>query len=110
MKHATVLEKYKLTYVDALASAIMERTENEVNLQSDYFPLFRMYAVLCLVKGEHTTAEDVHDAWVAWASQYRPYHKSSVPFDELPVEIQQLDDVYVDAIRFYASGVMEASG
>jgi hypothetical protein len=33
--------------------------------------LYRLYAVLCLAKGETVTAEDVHNAWSVWAAEHR---------------------------------------
>lgn len=92
-----------LTYTDTLAAGIMAHTEGEADPDSEWFPLFRIYAVLCLAKGEEVNAEDVHDAWSAWASQYRPGHKSNIPFGDLDEEVKRLDEPYVEAIRWFAT-------
>jgi hypothetical protein len=61
--------------------------------------LFRIYAVLALAKGEAVTAEDVHNAWVAWASSINADHESLVPFNELDHETASFDKPYVEAIH-----------
>jgi hypothetical protein len=61
--------------------------------------LYRIYAVLGLAKGQAVTKEDVHNAWAAWTSTYRPGHASLVPFAELSPLVQSLDQPYVNAIH-----------
>ncbi len=61
--------------------------------------LAQLYALLALVKGVDTTLEDVHDAWALWRNATNPQHKSLVPFDELTLEVQELDREYMDAIH-----------
>lgn len=53
--------------------------------------ILRHYTLLVLSKGANTTMEDVHDAWTAWMVTVRPDHKSLIPFNELPSEIQEYD-------------------
>jgi hypothetical protein len=67
--------------------------------------LLRLYVLLALAKGPHTTLEDVHDAWSIWRDQTRPDHPSLVPFNELAVEVQELDRPYRDAIATVAPPV-----
>jgi len=62
-------------------------------------PLYRLYAVLALAKGEGTTARDVHNAWCAWMLTVHPDHPSLKPFDELTMDVQRMDYLYVGAIR-----------
>lgn len=88
-----------MNYIDELAHAIQQDAEDGEPMGEGEMPLYRIYAVLALVKGEATTAEDVHDAWAAWTAGNRPWHKSLVPFSELPSEVQALDEPYVRAIR-----------
>ncbi len=61
--------------------------------------LAQLYALLALVKGVDTTLEDVHDAWAIYRNVTRPDHKSLVPFDELTVEVQELDRKFQEAIH-----------
>jgi hypothetical protein len=61
--------------------------------------LLHIYAVLALVKGTHTSSEDVHDAWSAWKNQSASEHESLKPFNELDDETQKLDAKYRDAIH-----------
>ena len=54
-------------------------------------PLYLLYAILALAKGEATTRRDVHDAWVAWMTMRGEDHESMVPFERLAPEIQSED-------------------
>lgn len=60
--------------------------------------LLDLYTLLAFVKGDIVTLEDVHDAWAIWKNRIRPDHKSLIPFDELTLEVQELDRKYADAI------------
>lgn len=64
--------------------------------------LLATYAVLVLTRGTLTTSEDVHDAWSAVICQDHPDHRSLVPYEALPEQVQRLDDKYRDAIRLVA--------
>jgi hypothetical protein len=61
--------------------------------------LLRLYALLILVKGTETTAEDVHDAWSVWQASMLSEHRSFIPFADLSSDVQGLDEPYVQAIR-----------
>jgi hypothetical protein len=90
-------------YIDELALAIFRQAENaEVFSWADDPALYRLYALLCLVVGEATTNENVHDAWSAWCASTRPDHGSLVPFSSLEPRVQDLDAPYRDAIRTVA--------
>lgn len=92
-----------MNYIDELAHEIaVAANEDEFDVESLLGSLYRIYAVLCLVKGAAVTSRDVHDAWSAWASDSNWDHPSIVPFDELPPDIQAKDDPYRDAIRSVA--------
>lgn len=60
--------------------------------------LINYYALLVLTTGELTTLEDVHDAWSIWTNETLWTHKSLIPFNELTLEVQELDQPYRDAI------------
>lgn len=67
--------------------------------------LIRFYALLALTAGVNTAEHDVHDAWSVWRDVSNPGHRSLVPFDELPAEVQALDAPYAQAIRKVAEGI-----
>ncbi len=60
---------------------------------------WRHFAVLCLVKGDDVTLEDVHDAWAAWSCDTQIHHPHIVPFGELDEASQESNAAYRDAIR-----------
>ena len=89
-----------MNYIDELAEAIRARVDPGYQLpKTDIQRLFRMYAVLALVKGIGVTAKDVHDAWAAWECDRKPQAPSSVAFVQLSAETQRLDEPLVAAIH-----------
>lgn len=88
-----------LDYITARAHRIYELAEGGGEPNAKDIALYRLYAVLSFAKGTKTTAKDVHDAWSAWAVVDRPGHRSAIPFDELSLDVQRMDDVYVKAIH-----------
>ncbi|MFD1546975.1 DUF7701 domain-containing protein [Nonomuraea guangzhouensis] len=60
--------------------------------------LLDLYTLLAMTKGVNASMEDVHDAWAVWRSRSSPDHRSIVPFDQLDVDVQELDRKYADAI------------
>ena len=89
-----------MNYIDELAQAIRARVDPGYQLpKTDIQRLFRMYAVLALVKGTGVTAKDVHDAWAAWECDRKPQAASIVPFVQLTAETQRLDEPLVAAIH-----------
>lgn len=65
--------------------------------------LLDMYALLVLVRGEEVTLKDVHDAWSVWKNQHRADHHSLIPFEQLSLEVQAMDDKYAKSIRIVAT-------
>lgn len=88
-----------MSYVDEVADEVRRKVPPEVLPDGDTAPLFRIYAVLALAKGEAVALEDVHDAWAAWMSGRNPQHESLRPLTELAPETQRADQPYLDAIR-----------
>lgn len=89
-------------YLDELAEAIRRAVPTEALPDGDTLPLFRLYAVLLLAKGEEVTRSDVHNAWVAWMAGQGRDHESLIPFGDLAPETQAEDSPYVVAIRAVA--------
>jgi len=88
-----------VTYFDDLAAEIEQGVPPELLPDGDTCLLFRLYALLALVKGAGVTAADVHNAWAIWMEQRDPDHRSIRPFEELDAEIQASDEPFAKAIR-----------
>lgn len=88
-----------MNYLDELAERIRANVSPDALPSGDTRPLFRLYAVLALAKGEQVTSRDVHNAWAAFMAQQDPDHESLVPFDELDSDTRDEDTPYVLAIR-----------
>jgi hypothetical protein len=98
-----------MTYLDEIGSEI-ERELSPDQIPTDGAPqLFRLYALLALVKGREVDAGDVHDAWAVWTQQRNPAHRSLIPFEQLDAETQAWDEPFVEAIKAVA-GRLTASG
>jgi len=93
-----------MTYLDDLASEIERLVPRELIPEEDTSALFRLYALLALVKGSAVDAGDVHNAWAAWMQERSPDHRSIKPFDELDAETKASDEPFVRAIRAVADG------
>lgn len=87
------------SYLDKIAAEIRRTAEPDAAASDEDLPLYRLYAVLLLAKGQDVTAEDVHNAWAAWASAHDPENRNLLPFKELSLRVQRKDDSYVDAIH-----------
>jgi hypothetical protein len=91
-----------MNYLDELAGEIAKEISPDALPNADTSRLFRLYALLVLVKGIDVTAVDVHDAWSVWMLELDPGHRSIRPFDELDADTQASDEPYVAAIRAVA--------
>jgi hypothetical protein len=89
----------KLNYLDKIGTEIQRIADPEARPPDEDLPLYRLYAVLLLAKGEDVTADDVHNAWAAWASDHDPDNRNLLPFKELSLRVQRKDQIYVDAIH-----------
>lgn len=65
--------------------------------------LLDLYTLLVLVKGQETTASDIHDAWAVWQNRMYASHRSIVPFENLPADMQELDKPYKNAVARVSS-------
>jgi hypothetical protein len=89
-----------IDYVTVLAGRIRSFVPEDRLPDEPYHDrLFRLYAVLALAKGPATSAEDVHNAWVAWMAELDPDHPSLRPYGELTPADQREDLPYLQAIR-----------
>jgi hypothetical protein len=87
------------SYIDKIAVEIRRSAEPNAASADEDLSLYRIYAVLLLAKGRDVTAEDVHNAWAAWASEHEPESWSLLPFKEIPIRVQCKDKYYVDVIH-----------
>lgn len=92
-----------MNYIEVLARRI-ESELDEASRPSDRGPeLYRLYALLALIKGPDVSLRDVHDAWSVWMSQSDPGHSALIPFEELDTAKREEDRPYAEAIRRAAS-------
>ncbi len=98
-----------MNYLDLLAAEIQRIADPDAVPPDDDLPLYRLYAVLLLAKGQEVTEEDVHNAWVAWASDHDPESEHLKPFKELSLGVQRRDQPFADAIRTVARDLAIAS-
>ncbi|MEV0764251.1 hypothetical protein [Nocardia sp. NPDC050435] len=88
-----------MTYLDTIANRIRDNLSREASPPDGADALFVLYALLARVKGESTTAEDVHDAWAAWMQVKDRSHSALVPYNELAPSVQDEDLPFLHAIR-----------
>jgi hypothetical protein len=81
-----------MNYVEAFRSEVAKELPGLPDALLD------MYTLLGLRFDELVNEEDVHDAWSVWKNTIDPKHKSLIPFEELSLEVQQLDTKYVEGI------------
>lgn len=89
----------RTNYLDQLANRIRNHLDPEAIPEGPVDELFRIYAVLAMVKESAVTREDVHNAWSAWMTSINASHQSIVPFSELDDDVAAQDEPYVVAIR-----------
>jgi hypothetical protein len=92
-----------VNFLDLIAAEIQRAADPDAIPPDDDLPLYRLYAVLLLAKGKDVTAEDVHNAWAAWASEHEPKSRNLLPFKELSLHVQKKDEIYVEAIHKVAN-------
>lgn len=92
-----------MNYLELIAAEIHREAHPQATPPDEDLPLYRQYAVLVLSKGQSVTAEDVHNAWAAWASEHDPNHRHLIPFKELSLSDQREDNPYVSASRKVAT-------
>ena len=99
----------ELCYLDKVASRIAEHCDMNFHASTEERRLLRLYALLCLSKGEDTRREDVHDAWSTWKLETDPDHRSLVPFRSLSLEVQRYDEPYCTAIHRVARALEDTA-
>ena len=96
-----------MNYLDRVAQEVERQLSDDDRPDERAIELYRLYALLVLVRGQHTSLENVHDAWSAWTTAEAPDHRSLVPFAELQPEQQELDRPYLEAIQRAAERVRQ---
>jgi hypothetical protein len=94
-----------VNYLDKIGAEIQRIADPDAVPPDEDMPLYRLYALLLLAKGKDVIAEDVHNAWVAWASDHDPENRNLLPFKELSLRVQGKDQAYVDAIHEVAERI-----
>ena len=78
---------------------VKDMLESELKMRgTDYEGLLDVYGLLVLTVGENCTNKHIHDAWSIWQNRTEPTHKSLKPFNELTKEVQDLDELYRQAV------------
>ena len=91
-----------MTYIDEAGLQVRQVLRPGVPIPPEQKLLYQLYGLLMLTRGEDCTSKDVHDAWAVWAAQSRSDDPFLIPFEELPEEVQKLDNRYAAAIRMAA--------
>ena len=89
----------EVNYLDVLANEIEQSLSADLRPKSNAKSLYRVYALLALVKGIDVTLENVHDAWSSWKTATEPDHESIRPFSELDKATREKDRPYVEVIH-----------
>lgn len=92
-----------MNYVEELAREVYSAAHPGRELPEEQARLYRLYGLLVLIAGQDVSSAHVHDAWVAWATEVMPDHRSLRPFAELSAEVREKDRRYVEAIRSVAA-------
>ena len=88
-----------MNYLEIIANRIRRHAPTNGMTNRDDAHLFLIYAAVLLAKGESVTAEDVHNAWVAWMTPLDPSHDSLMPFADLAPQAKDEDGPFVEALR-----------
>ena len=91
-----------MSYLDEVAAQVRAAAPESTLAEHDAQALFRLYAVLALVKGERTDAADVHHAWSAWKAERDPGNPDIRPFGDLDQPTRAADEPFAEAIRAVA--------
>jgi hypothetical protein len=92
-----------MNYLDAIAEQVRDELAPDMRPEDRAQELYRLYALLVLVKSVDCTLRDVHDAWATWMTAAEPEHDALVPFDLLSHAAQKKDAPYLAAIVRVAS-------
>lgn len=89
-------------YLQTIANDIRSAVPVDANIPDDIEGLFFLYALVLRMKGEKTSASDVHDAWAVWMLTINPKHPSLIPFSKLDPVKKSQDEPFLAAIRSVA--------
>ena len=89
-------------YIDGIARRVESALGQRHRPKAAGLALYRLYALLVLVKGEDVSLENVHDAWSVWMASIDPHHDALVPFSSLDEATRLKDMPYVRAIAAVA--------
>lgn len=103
MVNGSYIERAKARFtLDSVSQDRLRQAAEAVARQLDSHlegRLLELYGYLALTTATGTTREDVHDASAVWKHEIDPAHESIIPFEELTLPVQELDQPKVDAIH-----------
>lgn len=79
-------------------AAILEEELNQ-ELPEVLFSCYLSLACTSASTGTPITNEEIHDAWSIWKNTVDSSHVSIIPYNQLSIEIQELDAPYTDAVN-----------
>lgn len=79
-------------------AAILKEELNQ-ELPEVLFSCYLDLACISASTGTPITNEAIHDAWSIWKNTVDCTHKSIIPYNQLSIEIQELDTPYTDAVN-----------
>lgn len=88
-----------MNYLDRIAHRVGQELAPDLRPDARAEELYRVYALLVLVRGMDCSLQDVHDAWSTWMAADRPEHPALIPFYELTTDAQQKDRPYLHVIH-----------
>lgn len=86
--------------------AILKEELNE-ELPEVLFSCYLSLACTSVSTGTPITNEEIHDAWSVWKNTVDNSHVSIIPYNQLSIEIQELDTPYTDAVNRAADRIKE---
>ena len=89
-------------YIDTIARRIESELESVDTPHTEELVLYRLYALLVLIKGEDVSLENVHDAWSVWMASVNPHNSDIVPFSSLDAATRLKDMPYMRVIATVA--------
>jgi len=87
-----------MNYIENIKIALAKELDWDISQVNEYTPLLDLYVLLVFTVGKNCTLEHIHDAWSVWCNNRDKDHRSLKPFEQLALDVQELDRKYRDAV------------